>query len=117
MDLLPCSHALTAVRYIIRFSLRLILLKRESHRFHCFYRDQNMDFTSLCVDYYKRQTLIDGYSVPTMPVGHPFTWIVPSDIVERVVLNPISRRQVGGPREGRHISSLERTTTQNCRRC
>ncbi|KAK2646213.1 hypothetical protein Ddye_021408 [Dipteronia dyeriana] len=36
MDLLPCSHTLAAVR------------------------DRNMDFTSLCADYYKRQTLIDA---------------------------------------------------------
>ncbi|KAK2646652.1 hypothetical protein Ddye_021847 [Dipteronia dyeriana] len=49
MDLLPCSHALAAAR------------------------DRNMDFTSLCTDYYKRQTLIEVYSVPIMPVGHPST--------------------------------------------
>ncbi|KAK2658704.1 hypothetical protein Ddye_005237 [Dipteronia dyeriana] len=49
MDLLPCSHALSAAR------------------------DRNMDFTSLCADYYKRQTLIDAYSVPIMPVGHHST--------------------------------------------
>ncbi|KAK2658802.1 hypothetical protein Ddye_005335 [Dipteronia dyeriana] len=93
MDLLPCSHALATAR------------------------DRNMDFTSLCADYYKRQTLIDAYSVPIMPVGHPSTWIVPSDIVERVVLNPSSWRQAGHPRASRHISFSERTTTQNCRRC
>ncbi|KAK2635245.1 hypothetical protein Ddye_030037 [Dipteronia dyeriana] len=117
MDLLPCSHALVIARYIIRFSLRLILLKREYYRFHCFYSDRNMDFTSLCTNYYKRQTIIDAYSAPIIPVGHPSTWIVPSDIAERVVLNPISRRQAGRPRAGRHISFLESTTTQNCRRC
>ncbi|KAK2655301.1 hypothetical protein Ddye_008353 [Dipteronia dyeriana] len=75
-----------------------------------------MDFTSLCTDFYKRQTLIDSYSVPIMPVGHPSNWVVPSDTTERVVLNPISRRQAGRLRASRHISSLERTTTQNCRR-
>ncbi|KAK2656246.1 hypothetical protein Ddye_009298 [Dipteronia dyeriana] len=52
-----------------------------------------------------------------MPVVHPSTWIVPFDIAERVILNPIFRRQAGRPRAGRHISSSERTTTQNCRRC
>ncbi|KAK2639064.1 hypothetical protein Ddye_026859 [Dipteronia dyeriana] len=76
-----------------------------------------MDFTSLYADYYKRQTLIDAYSVPIIPVGHPSTWIVPSDIAERVVLNPSSRRQAGRPKASRRISSSERTTTQNCRRC
>ncbi|KAK2639423.1 hypothetical protein Ddye_027218 [Dipteronia dyeriana] len=86
-------------------------------RVHCpNRRDRNMDFTSLCADFYKRQTLIDSYSVPIMPVGHPSTWVVPSDIAERAVLNPISRRQAGRLRSGRHILSSERTTIQNCRR-
>ncbi|KAK2642469.1 hypothetical protein Ddye_024232 [Dipteronia dyeriana] len=93
MNLLPCSHTLATAR------------------------DRNMDFTSLCADYYKRQTLIDAYSVPIMPVGHPSTWIVPSDIAERVVLNPSSRRQAGRSRASRRVSSSKRTTTQNCRRC
>ncbi|KAK2656097.1 hypothetical protein Ddye_009149 [Dipteronia dyeriana] len=117
MDLLPCSHALAAARYIVQFCLRLILLKRESYHFQCFNRDRNMDFTSLCADYYKRQTLIDAYSVPIIPVGHPSIWIVPSDIPERVVLNLSSRRHVDRPRASRHILPSERTTTQNCRRC
>ncbi|KAK2655990.1 hypothetical protein Ddye_009042 [Dipteronia dyeriana] len=117
LDHLPCSHSLVAARYIIHFSVRLILLKRESHCFYCFYRDRNMDFTFLSVDYYKRKTLTDMYSVPIMPVEHPSTWIMPSDIAERVVLNPISRRQACRPKVGRNISSSEMTTTQNCRRC
>ncbi|KAK2645146.1 hypothetical protein Ddye_020341 [Dipteronia dyeriana] len=81
MDQLPCSHALAAAR----------------------------DFTSLCADYYKRQTFIDAYSVPIISVGHPSTWVVPYDITKWVVLNPISRRQIGRPRAGRHVSSSERT--------
>ncbi|KAK2641502.1 hypothetical protein Ddye_023265 [Dipteronia dyeriana] len=79
--------------------------------------ERNLDFTSLCLDYYKRHTLIDEYSVPIMPIEHPSIWVVPSDIPERVVLNPISRRQAGRLRAGRHVSSSERTTTQSCRRC
>ncbi|KAI9165962.1 hypothetical protein LWI28_023755 [Acer negundo] len=93
MDFLPCSHALAAAR------------------------ERNLDFTSLCADYYKRETLIDAYSVPIMPVGHPSSWVVPSDIAARVVLNPKTKRQSGRPMEGRHVSSSERTTTQSCRRC
>ncbi|KAK2651343.1 hypothetical protein Ddye_011199 [Dipteronia dyeriana] len=80
-------------------------------------REQNLDFTSLFSDYYKRQTLIDEYSVPIMLVGYSPTWVVPSDIVERVILNPISRRQTGRPRAGQHVSFLKRTNTQSCRRC
>ncbi|KAK3198472.1 hypothetical protein Dsin_021887 [Dipteronia sinensis] len=43
--------------------------------------------------------------------------VVPSDIAERVVLNPKTKRQSGRPMEGRHASSSERKTTQSCRRC
>ncbi|KAK2644968.1 hypothetical protein Ddye_020163 [Dipteronia dyeriana] len=71
----------------------------------------------LYADYNKRQTLIDAYSIPIISVGHLSTWIVPYDIAERVVLNPSSRRQAGWPRASRLISSSERTTTKNCRRC
>ncbi|KAK2638125.1 hypothetical protein Ddye_025920 [Dipteronia dyeriana] len=73
--------------------------------------------TYTCVDFYKRQTLIDTYSVPIMPIGHPFSWVVPVDIAERVVLNPLSRRQAGCLRGSRHASYSERTTTQSCKRC
>ncbi|KAK3199176.1 hypothetical protein Dsin_022591 [Dipteronia sinensis] len=93
MDHFPCSHALAAAR------------------------ERNLDFTSLCADYHKRQTLIDAYSVPIIPVGHPSSWILPSDIAECVVLNRKSKRQSGSPMEGRHASSSERTTTKLCRRC
>ncbi|KAK2653290.1 hypothetical protein Ddye_013146 [Dipteronia dyeriana] len=93
MDMFPCSHALAGAR------------------------ERNLDYTSQCADFYKRQTLIDAYSVPIMPVGHPSEWIVPTDIVNRVVLNPLSRRKAGCPMRGRHASSSERTTTQSCRIC
>ena len=52
-----------------------------------------------------------------MSIGHPASWVVPSDIASRVVLNPKAKRQSGRPMEGRHTSSSERTTTQSCRRC
>ncbi|KAI9165253.1 hypothetical protein LWI28_010499 [Acer negundo] len=89
---------------------QLVILKRVE-------KERNFNFTSLCADYYKRETLIDAYSVPIMHVGHPSSWVVPSDIVSRVVLNPKLKRQSGRPMEGRHASSSERTTTQSCRRC
>ncbi|KAK3212359.1 hypothetical protein Dsin_017065 [Dipteronia sinensis] len=103
--------------YINIIQLYAILRKRDCHFFHCFCKERNLDFTSLCSDYNKRQTLIDAYSVPIMPVGHPSSWVVPSDIAERVVLNPNTKRQSGRPMEGQHASSSERTTTQSCRRC
>ncbi|KAK2658590.1 hypothetical protein Ddye_005123 [Dipteronia dyeriana] len=48
---------------------------------------------------------------------HPSSWVVPADIAEQVVLNPLSRRQAGYPRGGRDVLSSERITTQSCRRC
>ncbi|KAK2645578.1 hypothetical protein Ddye_020773 [Dipteronia dyeriana] len=93
MDHFPCSHALTAAW------------------------ERNLDLTTLCADYYKRQTLIDAYSVPIIPVGHPSTWVMPFDIAQTVILNPISRSQAGRPMVGCHVSSSERTTTRSCRRC
>ncbi|KAK0599158.1 hypothetical protein LWI29_002843 [Acer saccharum] len=116
MDFLPCSHALAAARYMTPSIYCFIVPKRESNCVHCC-RERNVDFTSLCADYYKRETLIDAYSVPIMPVGHPSSWVVPSDITSRVVLNPRAKRQSGRPMEGRHVSSSERITTQSCRRC
>ncbi|KAI9200977.1 hypothetical protein LWI28_016011 [Acer negundo] len=74
-------------------------------------RERNLDFTSLCVDYYKRKTFIDAYSVPIMHVGHPSSWVVPSDIAAWVVLNPKLKRQSGHPMEGQHASSSSESTT------
>ncbi|KAK0574649.1 hypothetical protein LWI29_026713 [Acer saccharum] len=93
MDFFPCSHTLAAAR------------------------ERNLDFTSLCVDYYKRETLIDAYSVPIMHVDHLSSWVMPSYIAARVVLNPKTKRQSSRPMEGRHASSSERITTQSCKRC
>ncbi|KAK2653176.1 hypothetical protein Ddye_013032 [Dipteronia dyeriana] len=93
MDHFPCSHALVSAQ------------------------ERNLDLTTLCSNYYKRQTLIDAYSVSIIPVGDPSIWVVPFDIAQMVILNPISRRQAERPRAGRHVSSSERTTTQLCRRC
>ncbi|KAK3198443.1 hypothetical protein Dsin_021858 [Dipteronia sinensis] len=46
LDYLPCSHTLAAAR------------------------EQNLDYTSLGADYYKRETHVDAYSLPIMPVEH-----------------------------------------------
>ncbi|KAK3230911.1 hypothetical protein Dsin_002792 [Dipteronia sinensis] len=100
MDHFLCSHALAAARYINSRQSYAILSKRECHYFHCFCRERNLDLIFLCADYYKRQTLIDAYSVPIMHVGHPSSWVVPSDIDKRVVLNPKTKRQSGRPIEG-----------------
>ncbi|KAK2662484.1 hypothetical protein Ddye_001058 [Dipteronia dyeriana] len=100
----------------LKFTRQLPMLTLAEFIRNTLQREQNLDLTSLCSNYYKRRTLIDAYSVPIMPIGHPSTWVVPSDIAQMVILNPICRRQAGRPRAGRHVLSSERTTTQSCRR-
>ncbi|KAK2644714.1 hypothetical protein Ddye_019909 [Dipteronia dyeriana] len=102
--------AAQSIRLQLTDASHLVILKHVD-------KEQNLDFTSLCADYSKRQTLIDVYSIPIMHVRHLSSWVVPADIVERVVLNPLFRRQAGYPRSERHVSSSERTTSQSCRRC
>ncbi|KAK2656856.1 hypothetical protein Ddye_009908 [Dipteronia dyeriana] len=48
---------------------------------------------------------------------HPSTWVVPSDITQKVILNPISKRRAERPRASQHVLSSKSTTTQSCRRC
>ncbi|KAK4839195.1 hypothetical protein QYF36_019980 [Acer negundo] len=102
--------AARSMRHRLTDAAHLVILKRVK-------KERNLDFTSLCADYYKKETLIDAYSAPIIHVGHPSSCVVSSDIAAQVVLNPKAKRQSGCPMEGRHTSSLERTTTQSCRRC
>ncbi|KAI9194379.1 hypothetical protein LWI28_005442 [Acer negundo] len=44
------------------------------------YRNGTWIFTSLCADYYMKETLIDVYSIPIMPVGYPSSWVMSFDI-------------------------------------
>ncbi|KAK3226827.1 hypothetical protein Dsin_006689 [Dipteronia sinensis] len=85
-------------------------------------KERNLDYTSLCADYYKRETLVDAYSVHIMSAGHPNTWVVPVDIRQCVVLPSKSKKNkeqagTGCPQENRFPSVSERTSTHKCRRC
>ncbi|KAK2653087.1 hypothetical protein Ddye_012943 [Dipteronia dyeriana] len=80
MDMFPCSHA-----HVSMFTCT------------CSIKGAKLGLHILCADFYKRQTLIDAYSVPIKPVGHPSKWIFPTNIADRVVLNPLSMRQTGRP--------------------
>ena len=82
-----------------------------------------MDYTSLCADYYKRETLVDAYAMPIMPIGHLNTWEVPEDIRQRVVLPSKSKKDNQQkaspecPQEHQFHFVSERTSTKKCRRC
>ena len=51
-------------------------------------KERHLDYISLCADYYKKEVLIDAYSIPIMPVGHPSSWVVPEDIRNHPVIPP-----------------------------
>ncbi|KAK3227240.1 hypothetical protein Dsin_007102 [Dipteronia sinensis] len=93
LDHLPCAPALAAAR------------------------ERNLDYTSLCADYYKKEVLADAYSILIMPVGHPNTWVIPPDIKNRVVLTPDIRTQSGRPRRSRFQSVSESPSKQKCKKC
>ncbi|KAK2663556.1 hypothetical protein Ddye_002130 [Dipteronia dyeriana] len=76
-----------------------------------------LDWLKVALGHKDDLTLIDAYSISVIPIGHSSSWVVPNDIVEWVVFNPIFKRQAGCPMAGRHASSSERTTTQLCRSC
>ncbi|KAK2664858.1 hypothetical protein Ddye_003432 [Dipteronia dyeriana] len=84
LDHLPCAHALAAAR------------------------ERNLDYTSLCADYYKEEVIVDAYSTSIMLVGHPHTWVIPPDIRNRVVLTPDIRTQTGRSRRSLILSVSER---------
>ncbi|KAK3205373.1 hypothetical protein Dsin_019419 [Dipteronia sinensis] len=91
MDYLSCSHALAAVR------------------------ERNLDYTSLCADYYKRETFVNAYSVPIMPVGHPNTLVVLDDIRPRVVLERPTTQEGKSSATGCEVTCQPRLRARNGR--
>ncbi|TXG69643.1 hypothetical protein EZV62_004578 [Acer yangbiense] len=82
-DLLPCSHALAAIR---------------------FYKKKFVDF---CSDFYKTNTWLESYSGLIFPIGHPNEWNTPAEVRSEVVLPPEWRAQAGRPRKMRVPSAGE----------
>ena len=80
-------------------------------------RERHLDYISLCADYYKKEVLIDAYSIPIMPVGHPSSWVVPEDIRNDPVIPPDIRNPPGRPCNSRHRSASERRNSQKCSQC
>ncbi|XP_049414819.1 uncharacterized protein LOC125877630 [Solanum stenotomum] len=72
-DEIPCSHALAAIRH------------RNKHR------------DDYCSAYYSNKNYQDTYAIPIEPLPCESTWDVPSHVLEKVVLPPITRKQPGRP--------------------
>lgn len=81
------------------------------------YRERNIEFTTLCADYYKKNTIVDAYSIPIIPIGNPEQWVVPDFVRGTICLPPFVRTQTGRPRQSRIRSVAETTRTQKCKSC
>ncbi|KAK0572686.1 hypothetical protein LWI29_035455 [Acer saccharum] len=93
-DLLPCCHALAAIRFC----------KKK--------------FGDFCSDFYKTSTWLESYSGVIFPVGHPSEWNTPEEVRSEVVLPPEWRPQAGRPRKKRVPSAGEHgPTTRYCTIC
>ncbi|WRX24478.1 zinc finger protein [Theobroma cacao] len=86
-NLLPCSHAITAISKC----------KRETIEF--------------CTDYYKIIVLVEGYAGSIRPIGHPSEWDIPLHVKQIVVFLPPWGGQAGKPRRRRILSASEVPST------
>ncbi|TXG53196.1 hypothetical protein EZV62_022365 [Acer yangbiense] len=97
-DLLPCSHALAAIRYIFSFCKK--------------------KFVDFCSDFYKTNTWLESYSGLIFPVGHPTEWNTPAEVRSEVVLPPEWRAQAGRLRKIKIPSAGEHgSKTRHCPIC
>ncbi|XP_049403664.1 uncharacterized protein LOC125867271 [Solanum stenotomum] len=72
-DEIPYSHALAAIRH------------RNKHR------------DDYCSAYYSNKNYQDTYAIPIESLPCESTWDVPSNVLEEVVIPPITRKQPGRP--------------------
>src|SRR5262249_29177785 len=93
LDQIPCAHALAVAR---------------SRRINPY---------TLCSRYYTAAALVDAYAEPIRPLGHPTEWVVSDEVSARVVLPPITRRQIGRRRKERIPSTGEDMGMRKCGRC
>ncbi|TXG68965.1 hypothetical protein EZV62_003900 [Acer yangbiense] len=93
-DLLPCSHALAAIRFC----------KKK--------------FVDFCSDFYKTNTWLESYSGLIFPIGHPTEWNTPAEVRSEVVLPPEWQAQAGRPRKIRIPSTGKHgSKTRYCTIC
>ncbi|KAK3227207.1 hypothetical protein Dsin_007069 [Dipteronia sinensis] len=83
IDLLPCAHALAALRACKR------------------------PFIDFCLHYYKKSSLVEEYAGVIRPVGHMSDWEIPDEISSLVVHPPEWKSQAGWPCKVRKKSKGE----------
>ncbi|XVF74132.1 hypothetical protein PTKIN_Ptkin13bG0035600 [Pterospermum kingtungense] len=88
LDLLPCAHAIVAIRWA------------------------GQELYSYCAEYFKSENLRQLYSAHIYPVGHPDDWQVPTEIKSQNVLPPLGFVSAGHPQKTRFPSAGEKRRTR-----
>ena len=93
LDLIPCSHACTAIRYVYNYFLYfrmlyyIIVIKITYSICLLIFRSANRRSERYVSLYYKKETFVAAYSGLLYPVCHPDEWDV-SESVRSIVVNP-----------------------------
>ncbi|XP_019229929.1 PREDICTED: uncharacterized protein LOC109210905 [Nicotiana attenuata] len=77
MDELPCPHAWAVLK------------------------NQQLKPGQYCSFYYKKDKLLRTYEFPVNPIPDKSLWVIPTEVMEDVVLPPKERRNAGRPRKER----------------
>ncbi|XP_019224608.1 PREDICTED: uncharacterized protein LOC109206249 [Nicotiana attenuata] len=77
MDELPCPHAWAVLK------------------------NQQLKPGQYCSFYYKKDKLLRTYEFPVNPMPDESLWVIPTEVMEDVVLPPKGRRNAGRPRKER----------------
>ncbi|XP_019244602.1 PREDICTED: uncharacterized protein LOC109224481 [Nicotiana attenuata] len=77
MDELPCPHAWAVLK------------------------NQQLKPGQYCSFYYKKDKLLRTYEFPVNPIPDESLWVIPTEVLEDVVLPPKGRRKAGRPRKER----------------
>ena len=94
LDLISCSHACAAIRYVYIWLLYLhmlyhiIVIKITYSICLLVFRSANRRSERYVSPYYKKETLVAAYSGLFYPICHPDEWDVPES-VRSVVVNPL----------------------------
>ncbi|KAK3229140.1 hypothetical protein Dsin_001021 [Dipteronia sinensis] len=93
VDQIPCAHALGCIML------------------------QGFSFVDYCSPYYSSAFLVAAYSGEIHPVGQPSEWLVPEDIVSKIVHPSVGRRGPGRPKKNRTSSFGEEVSQRSCTTC
>ena len=97
LDLIPCSYACVAIRYIyncllyLRMLYHIIVIKITYSIYLLVFRSAHRRNERYVSPYYKKETLVAAYFGLLDPVCHPDKWNVPKFVRSIVVNLPVKR--------------------------